>query len=183
MGAVWPLLVIGASGILAPLVREMAGSGTPVLAVGRRSEALAELTAEPALAGRIQTLALDAGDPTAPARLSAHGPFANAVLYGPATDADTRRALLDGVEGPAVLVLTSAAADPRRVGEDLEVAFARLVEAVRPRPADRVLVLGWVRTSRRWHTPEEVSRAAAHSLSRAGDATLGALRPWSERPR
>ena len=47
------------------------------------------------------------------------------------------------------------------------------------------LTLGWTHEpdGARWHTPEEVSRAALAALERgASETTRGTLRPWSEYP-
>ncbi len=201
------LLVIGAAGIFAPLVRDRARAGTPVLAVGRRADALAALADEPGVEGRVATLALDTSAPEAGDLLSAHGPFGAAVVYGPATDPVTRPGLLGAVEGPALLVLTSGAADPAsgsegdcpsyertialagpggaRVGEDFGagVGFPALADTHRPRPGDGVLLLGWEPQARRWHTAAEVSGAVSEWLETGADAILGVLAPWSERPR
>jgi hypothetical protein len=165
------LLVIGASGILAPLVAALAVEGRAITAVGRRAQRLPG----PPLA---EPLASDTTTAAGAAAVAANGPYEAAVMYRPAVAAETLTVLLAAVSGRAVIVLPRSAADPE-TGHDP----AHLGGALRPRPADGLLVLGWRTDPPRWHSPEEVSRAAAQVLACGEDAVLGALRPWSERPR
>ncbi|MFN8193734.1 MAG: hypothetical protein U0R80_05540 [Nocardioidaceae bacterium] len=182
-----PVLVVGATGILEPLVRTLVDRGTRVVGVAR----------DP---GRLAALAADLGDRFTPragdARLSGtltslrDGPssvlaagrrFAAAVAYAPAVDGDATAIVADVADGPVVLVLTSATAAPAS-GEDDHAAWS--VDDLGPAaPGVRRLVLGW-RADQTWHSSAEVSAAALDRLEATedGDALLGEVRPWSERP-
>lgn len=161
--------MVGASGILAPLVAALAREGHTVLGVSRH----------PAHAQTADVIMVAADTTTvAGARRTARaGPFSQAVVYGPAVSGPSLAELLRQVTGPGVLILTSGAADPA-VARDV----ARIPDQRRPRPGDGVLLLGWTAQTG-WHTPEEVSAAALSALRDGGDHVLGTVRPWRDRPR
>jgi hypothetical protein len=107
--------------------------------------------------------------------IAARGEIGLALAYLPWAPAEAQRALAARVPGLLVHVLTSEWAAPGRTRAE------RDAWAPDGAGATRRLTLGW--HAGRWHTPAEVS-AAALALARGGapEATLGTLRPWSDRP-
>ncbi len=94
--------------------------------------------------------------------------WGDALVYRPAVSAETLAYLRAMTPGRCVIVLTSEDADPARPRE------------VSP---DLTLQLGWQDGAvPRWHTPTEVSHAALAVLADGVSRTLGATRPWSDRP-
>ena len=166
-----PVLVVGATGILAPAVAELVAAGHRVLAVARTAADLDALAGE--YGERVRTLPADGTDPGFVPRVAdavVGRPLAGALLYGPAIDHAGVTGVAGLSAGPVVHVLTSAASAPGH----------RLPE---PPAGVRRLLLGWHPTGR-WHTAAEVS-AAAVALWEAGseaDRVLGVVRPWQERP-
>ncbi|WP_144876289.1 hypothetical protein [Microbacterium sp. 1.5R] len=154
------VLVVGASGILAPAASALMARGAAVTGLSRRGHAPAGVDA----------LHLDARDLSAlDAGLSAER-WSEAIVYEPAVSAQTLRRIAAAVDGRLVLVRTSASADPAH-GDD-------------PAREPDVLVLGWADdgASTRWHTPQEVSDAALEVLADGAPRILGAVRPWERRP-
>ncbi|WP_457101906.1 hypothetical protein [Microbacterium sp. P5_E9] len=148
------VLVIGATGILAPAASVLRDRGERVVAVS--------------LHGAHDTIAVDAqrADELA-ASLSAER-WDDALVYGPAVTDSSLACVRAATPGRCVLVRTSAAADP---------ALGILII-----PRDTVQ-LGWTSAAEhRWHTPEEVSDTALATLADGAPRTLGAVRPWSDRP-
>lgn len=172
------VLVVGASGILAPLALELAARGDEVVAVGREPSGLARLTSS-AANGAVRAIAADTTSKDDIRRVIDAAPYDHAIMYAPAVPPTMRPRLLERVVGRAVLVLTSAAADPQEAP-----AWHDAVAAARPRPGDAVVLLGWAqdRGAARWHTPAEVSAAALRALDAGQDSILGEIRPWNERP-
>jgi NAD(P)-dependent dehydrogenase (short-subunit alcohol dehydrogenase family) len=186
-----PVLVVGASGILDPLARRLVGRGDSVVAVGRRPAPLEGLAAGTAAGpGRCRPLPADTTTGEGARRVGEDaGPLGGAVIYGPAVTDATLPLLLGTVAGRAVIVLTSASADPAATGAPPGADRCRELRAVmdhhRPRPADVVVLLGWKRDAAGvtgWHAPAEVSDAAARALDEGRDGVLGCLRPWDDRP-
>lgn len=155
MGSV---LIVGASGILAPAASGLAARGETVTGVSRRG----------AMPDGVEALHVDARDATALAAVLDGRRWTAAIVYGPTVDEATLPLIARAVER-LVLVRTSAAADPVR-GE-LDV------------PAG-VLQLGWQDDgdSVRWHTPVEVSAAALDVFDDGEPRILGMVRPWERRP-
>jgi hypothetical protein len=149
------VLVIGATGVLAPLAAGLRSRGDRVIAVSRR--------------GGDDSIAVDATDTAALAAALGHETWSHAVVYEPAVSEESLAFVQGTTPGRCVRVRTSARADP-----DL----GPLVVA-----AD-TLQLGWHKgtTSSRWHTPREISEAAMRVLADGEPVTLGTVRPWSDRP-
>ncbi len=117
-------------------------------------------------------------------RAALPGPFDAALVYAPFAGQATLRVVRVAVVGPVVQLVTSAVAEPTHGDEPFDVA--ELPPPLRPSVASpgewwRV-VLGW-RPDRRWHSPEEISGAGLQSVVQRRDLLLGAVRPWSDRPR
>lgn len=153
------VLVIGATGILAPAVTALTSRGEDVVAVARN----------PRSTPATQSAWVDARDRPLLAASLADIEWDDALAYGPAVSAGSLAALRGLTPGRLVLVRTSAAADP---------ALGTLIV-----PPD-TLQLGWRPPGEpsRWHTPDEVSSAALAVLADGNPHTLGAVRPWSDRP-
>lgn len=164
-------LVVGATGALRPAAVELARTGRTVIAVCRSAQRLADLAA------RRPTIRPAPTDYTDPQRLAEDlppGPYEAALLYCPHAPVSARQVLAERTHGPVVELLTSAVADPGRVGLHLELADLPTVGTVR-------VLLGWA-DGPRWHTPSELSQAALAALADGQDRILGRVRPWEERP-
>lgn len=148
------VLVIGATGILAPAWEAFRSRGDGVVAVSRH--------------GARGSIAVDARDaPALRAALDGEA-WIDAVVYAPAVSAESLSYVRGATTGRCVLVRTSDAAAPE---------FG--TSAV---PRD-TLQLGWTDDpTPRWHTPAEVSCAALEVLADGMPRTLGVVRPWSDRP-
>ncbi|WP_435748944.1 hypothetical protein [Microbacterium sp. PMB16] len=154
------ILVVGASGILAPAASALVERGAEVTGISRRRHSPAG----------VNGLHVDAHDlPALDAALGA-ARWTAAIVYEPAVTALSLPRIQAAIDGHVVLVRTSAAADPANDDE--------------PAPASGVLLLGWVDdgASTRWHTPREVSDAALEVLADGEPRILGTVRPWEHRP-
>jgi saccharopine dehydrogenase-like NADP-dependent oxidoreductase len=160
------VLVVGASGILAPAAAKLvaADGGAPVTGVGR---------VRPMPSG-VEAIAVDARDAEALRWALGARRWGCAVVYAPAVTDASLPVLRAAVDGPVVLVRTSAAAAPSPEEPD----------APAPEPGPWTLQLGWAPGvgGARWHTPEEISDAALAVLRDGAGRTLGAVRPWADRP-
>ena len=117
-------LVIGASGILAPLAAALAAAGDEVTGVARTR------SAPPGVA----TVLVDAGSPDALRSELGGGDWECAVVYAPAVSADSLAAVAALVSGRTVVVRTSASADPgRHPPARLDVGFGRRDALAQPR--------------------------------------------------
>ncbi|WP_426517422.1 hypothetical protein ACPPVQ_00250 [Diaminobutyricibacter sp. McL0618] len=155
------VLVIGASGILAPLAAELTGSGVRVDGIARHVTRMPD---------GVEPLAVDARNTDSLAAATGGRRWASAVVYSPAISSTSLALIRSKVDGRLVIVRPSAAADPR-LGA-LQVP-------------DDTLQLGWhvqPPGGARWHTPEEVSVAALAVLRDGIGRTLGQVRPWEDRP-
>lgn len=183
------MLVVGATGALQPAVRALAARGEIIYAVARPGPRLTALAAElgdsvvPVPADYGNVCALRAAMAVAVPVSSAAG-IARAVLYCATAGDDAVSELVRPVRGRVVHVLTSASADPARVG-----APAPLPATLPAATGSVRLLLGWhmdaqqdVGATSRWHTPAEISAAALASLDDGRDRTLGTVRPWTDRP-
>lgn len=153
-------LVVGASGILAPLAAALVAEGDDVTGVART---------RPAPDGA-RTILLDATSAAAVAEAIGTARWDRAAVYAPAVSPESLLTLTRALDGRVVLVRTSSAADP--------------VHGEPAIPPD-VLQLGWTTGpdgETRWHTPEEVSAAALQVLGDGLGRVLGRIRPWEERP-
>ena len=160
-------LVIGASGILAPLGSLLRADGLCTTGVSRGSRLSVGVWDE--------HVALDTQDLPAIRLWVAKRQVAVAglVAYSPAVAASAWVLLRPLTERLAVVATT-------------EWAAPGAAEPPWHEFADVVVQLGWAVDDRgsRWHTAEEVSAAVASTL-RAEQVTglCGAVRPWSDRPR
>lgn len=160
-------VVVGASGILAPLGAMLAGPGVVTVGIsrsGRRGSGAWD-----------EVVALDATDPDALSAFARTAPPAHLVVaYAPAVTPRTWSGLV-AASVASVLVVTSGWADP--AGGDGWSLERR----------STVVVLGWTGppSSTRWHDPGEISARVAEAVSAPAGTrtTLGRLRPWGERPR
>lgn len=158
-------VVVGASGILAPLGALLREPGVMTVGVSR--------------GGRLgegdwdRRVALDATDPVAVRRLRDDlGPGYRLVGYAPAL-VPASWAVLAGAAAAQLLVVTSG-----WPAEDDDWALD---------PACALLRLGWTGPAgaSRWHTPAEVARAAARLVGRGPGSTesLGRTAPAADKPR
>ncbi len=153
-------LVVGASGILAPLASCLQADGDEVTGVSRAR----------AVPPGVDAVLVDARSATALAGALGERTWDRAVIYAPAVSADSLGILARRVAGRVVLVRTSASADPER--GTLSVP-------------DDTVQLGWTHDAHgrpRWHTPAEVSAIASMVLADGAGRILGRVRPWEERP-
>ncbi|WP_306317006.1 MULTISPECIES: hypothetical protein [unclassified Streptomyces] len=194
------VLVVGATRILRPAVTALSGRAVSVTAVARSTADLRELADEHP--GRVSALAADVTAPDFRSVLrgtAERAPLTGAVVYAPALPPGTLAELVGSVVvGPVVVLATSEWAAPSPSGAD-EGAGADtdvwtpndLPAGARSGAVSRLLVLGWheggpaPRRQTRWHTPHEISAAALDLLGAPADRdmTLGAVRPWTSRPR
>ncbi|MGF2950069.1 Rossmann-fold NAD(P)-binding domain-containing protein [Microbacterium alcoholitolerans] len=152
------VLVIGASGILAPAAAALASRGTQVTGVARTRR----------MPAGVEPLYIDAASEDALSAALGDRRWSAAIVYEPAVSPLTLELITSAVDR-IVLVRTTAAVGPSR-GE--------------PASASEVLQLGWTcgPGPARWHTPEEVSAAALEVLVDGQPRVLGEIRPWSRRP-
>lgn len=160
-------VVVGASGILAPLGATLHRAGVATWGVSR-----GEL---PVDAGYDEPVPLDAHDVEAVRDwMSSLSEVPDLVVaYAPAVG-DAVWTLWNGCAGRLIVVATSIWAAP-----DAPAA---------PWPTgDRVSVLqlGWRSTGDPWHDPGEVSAAVSAVMTRGFPAysVLGVVRPWEDHPR
>lgn len=157
------VLVVGASGVLRPAAERLIARGRPVIGVGRGGRAL------PPGCARVAVDAADAG-----ALREALGALSwrDAIVYSAAAGEETMRMLRASTPGRLVHVRTTEHADPARSDADPGGALP---------PA--CLQLGWTGDRRHpWHSPEQISDAALAVLADGSSRTLGAVRPWVQRP-
>lgn len=148
------VLVIGATGILAPASEAFRSRGDRVVAVSRH--------------GASGSIGVDARDAAGLAAALAADAWTDALVYAPAVSDESLAYVRSATPGRCVLVRTSDAAEPG------------LGALAVPRDT---LQLGWTEgEAPRWHTPAEVSCAALEVLADGVPRTLGVVRPWSDRP-
>jgi hypothetical protein len=162
-------VVVGASGILAPLGALLRGHGVRTVGVSRGSR-LGEGVWD-------ERVALDTQDDGAVGDWVARraGEVAAVVAYSPAVGPGSWP-LLGELAERVMVVATSRWAAPGAP----DPPWAGL-------PGVVVVQLGWVPAPRgsRWHTPTEVSAAVLEELAalwRPRTVVVGAVRPWSARP-
>jgi hypothetical protein len=162
-------VVVGASGILAPLGALLGARGLRTVGISRGSR-LGEGVWD-------ERVALDTQDPGAVADWVAGqaGDVSAVVAYSPAV-APGSWPLVAGLAAQVLVVATSRWAAPGAPAPP----WAGLAGVA-------VLQLGWAQagTGSRWHTPAEVSAAVLEELAvpRPRTTVLGSVRPWSSRPR
>lgn len=150
------ILVVGASGILAPAAADLIGRGHAVTGIARSGEGIPV---------GVESVLGDARDPATFEGLDVD----RALVYRPATTEEALAVLRARARGSVVVVEVSAAADPARGPLEL---------------APDTLLLGWEpgEAGARWHSPAEVSRAALEVFDDGRSRVLGAVRPWTDRP-
>jgi hypothetical protein len=163
-------VVVGASGILAPLGAMLHAAGVRTVGISRGSRLQEGVWDE--------RVALDTQDAGAVGDWAAGqaGAVSALIAYSPAV-ASGSWPLLAGLAGRVMAVATSRWAAPGTP----DPPWAGL-------PGVVVLQLGWARTAHgsRWHTPPEVSAAVLAELTspwRPRTVVLGSVRPWPARPR
>jgi len=163
-------VVVGATGILAPLGALLRAAGARTVGISRGSR-LGEGVWD-------ERVALDTQDVGAVGDWVAGraGEVSAVVAYSPAVG-DGGWTLLGGLAGRVLVVATSRWAGPGAP----DPPWAGM-------PGVVVLQLGWAQGERggRWHTPAEVSAAAMAELTAAWEprtVVLGSVRPWAARPR
>jgi NAD(P)-dependent dehydrogenase (short-subunit alcohol dehydrogenase family) len=176
-------LVIGGSGMLAGLVRDLAARGRQVTVIARGRERLQRLAAAP----NIHPLALDYRDAdTLEAGLARcvarSGPIARCVAWMHDDDLDRVLHIAGRVGDRYCQVLGSASADPFRPD-----SLARWEDAFAPlgKPVLRLAVLGFVleRDAARWLSDAEISAGVGRALESDQTITVvGTVTPWSRRP-
>jgi hypothetical protein len=175
-------LVIGGSGMLAGLVRELAAQGRQVTVIARGRERLQRLAAP-----NIHPLALDYRDAdTLEAGLARcvarSGPIARCVAWMHDDDLERVLRIAGCVSEVYCQVLGSASGDPSQ--PDL---LARWQTAFAPlgRPVLRLAVLGFVLEGdgARWLSDAEISAGVGRALDSDEPVTIvGTVTPWSRRP-
>lgn len=173
------VVVVGATGVLAPLARSLIVGGWKVVGVGRHRDRLEALAAE--VEGSFLAIVADATADDFLPRLTGAiegSRVESAVVYQPAISEENLRRLVELTTGRVVVVCTSRTAAPTASPED---AWSLRELTVSPDSVNR-LVLGWHRDPARWHDAAEISAAAADVFTNGEDAVLGVLRPWTERP-
>lgn len=154
------ILLVGASGILAPAASSLVARGVPVTGIARRH----------AMPIGVEPLHVDASVADALRAALGDHRWSAAIVYEPAVASHTLP-LIAVVADRVIRVRTTAAVDPSR-------GHAAV-------PPD-VLQLGWTQGGNepaRWHTPAEVSAAVLEVLDDGRARTLGEIRPWERRPR
>lgn len=154
------VLIVGATGVLAPAATALARGGTAVTGIARTAAA----------DGPADLLLVEARSASLLAAALAGHRWAAGIAYGPAVTPASIEVLRGAVDGRLVLVRVSAFADPALGGF--------------PVPPD-VLQLGWRDLpggGTRWHSAEEVSAAALEMLGDGLGRVLGSVRPWERRP-
>jgi hypothetical protein len=163
-------VVVGASGILAPLGALLGAGGVRTVGISRGSR-LGEGVWD-------ERVALDTRDVGAVRDwvMGQAGDVSTVVAYSPAV-APHSWPLLGGLTERVMVVATSSWTRPKAPAPP----WAGM-------PGVVVVHLGWVQgaQSNRWHTPQEVSAAVMDELAapwRPKTVVLGSVRPCSARPR
>lgn len=153
-----PVLIVGASGILAPAAAAFVARGVPVAGIG--------LTR--AMPAGVEAIHVDATDADALRAALGDRRWSAAIVYEPAVSSDSI-GVVSGAADRVVRVRTSGAVDPAHGEAEVPEGVLQLGWTAGPDPA-------------RWHTPEEVSAAALEVLADGMARTLGEIRPWERRP-
>lgn len=99
-----------------------------------------------------------------------------ALIYAPGASFESSLIFRDLVDGPVVEILGSSAA---RGNPDLPFAADQIIPT--GNQPWNTLVLGWT-VDKKWHSAEQISQRAVEVLKSGVNGTLGALRPWTDRP-
>lgn len=183
-------LVVGGSGMLATLCKQLAGHGRRVSVVGRNRRRLQDL-AEDSGAGHINPLALDYRNGQGfahglEAAIGAWGPFERVVCWiheEIAPDAVMQAAAC--ARGPFWQIFGSATADP--ADPDALMRWRIRVQEALPALDYRQMVLGFVVGEAgghaRWLTDAEICEGVGAAMRSTNALTIvGTVEPWSARP-
>ncbi|WP_061016431.1 hypothetical protein [Microbacterium sp. CCH5-D1] len=153
-----PILIVGASGVLAPAAAALVARGEQVTGIARH---------RPMPIG-VEELCIDATDADAVRSAIGDRRWPVIVVYVRAV-------------GPESLSVLEAAAERMVLVRTSDAVAPALGEPFVPRD---VLQLGWTSgpDASRWHTATEISAAAIEVLDTGEARTLGAIRPWERRP-
>lgn len=184
-----PVLVVGGTGMLAGVVRELVRVGHPVAVVARRRQSILGVGESCAAPGLVDPVVADYAEPddlrVKLRRLSEErGQFGLAVRWVHPPHRDSVHSVLAEVlpAHAAVLdVLGSGAADPARSAESeeppevlrsLSLRYGRVVLGFADGPAGT-----------RWLTHDEISAGVLTAVRDFRETSVvGRVRPWSDRP-
>ena len=170
-------LVVGGTGMLLGLVRELLAAGDDVWVLARHAP---EWTHP-----RLHPLTVDYRDSDALRRvLVPLAPFDRAVAWIHSDAPDAPFVVAEAVRGPFFHVLGSAVADPSRPEGGRRARFAA------QGTDDREVILGFVREGERsrWLTDAEISAGVWGALGKDGvrgdvrRTVVGTVTPWEARP-
>ena len=169
------MLIVGATKILRPAVTELLRDGSKVMGFARTKSDLDTLKAQSG--SGFDFVAVDYTDVAALASVARTLPKIDAALiYAPGASVESSLIFRDLVDGPVVEILGSSAA---RENPDLPFTADQII------PTGNqpwiTLVLGWT-VDKKWHSAEQISQRAIEVLKSEVNGTLGALRPWTDRP-
>lgn len=200
------MLVIGATGILAPAAAALEARGDRVVAVSRgggagrvaheprRIAATAQAPGDSVRTSResaefVHVDARDAGELAA--ALAAHA-WDDAIVYAPAVSEASLGFVRSVTPGRCVLVRVSRSADPARGNliiprDTLQLGWRPSGDPAASTRAERQgsaqpAAPAETAAADRWHTPDEVSAAALEVLRDGEPRVLGVVRPWSDKP-
>lgn len=165
-------LVVGGTGMLLGLVRELLAAGDEVWTLARHAPDMTH--------PRLHPLMVNYRDSDALRRvLTPLAPFDRAVVWIHSTAPEAPFVVAGAVRGPFFHVLGSAAADPSRPDDGRRTRFAA------QGTDHREIVLGFVREGARsrWLTDAEISAGVWEAVR--GDlrrAVVGTVTPWEARP-
>ena len=165
-------LVVGGTGMLLGLVRELLAAGDEVWTLARHASALTH--------PRLHSLLADYRDAAAlRAALASATPFDRAVVWIHSAAPDAPFVVAEAVQGPFFHVLGSAVADPFRPDDGRRARFAALGSDARD------VVLRFVREGEhsRWLTNAEISAGVWDAVrGNVQRAVVGTVTPWAARP-
>ncbi len=185
-------LVVGGTGMLAPVTIQLAERGRTVTVIGRRKSRLAKLQrAAGEVSHQLNGVALDYRDGAAlesalGAAVAEHGPVDLVVAWVHSVAPDAPLAIARALGGVAeeslryIHVLGSAAADPSAPDAQRREAFEAL-----PGVTYEEVILGFVMDwrSSRWLTNDEISAGVLRVIDDPTPRSIvGVVRPWEARP-
>ncbi|MDB1088061.1 hypothetical protein PJ985_10840 [Streptomyces sp. ACA25] len=182
-----PVLVVGGTGMLAGVVRELSRRGHPLAVLARDATRLQEVTEAAGGRDRVHPMQVNYADaealrPRLEATLAEVGPFCAAVLWVRTPHrrpvyATVARCLAE--EAVVVDVLGSSTRLPRDIQPEVPEPFRR------PGVVYRQTVLGFADSPEgtRWLHHEEIVEGVLDTLDGPGaSVVVGRLHPWEDRP-
>jgi len=185
-------LIVGGSGMLVALCKQLAAHGRIVSVVGRNRSRLQDLVDQAGFgAGRINPLALDYRDANGFARSlkttsDAWGPFERVVCW--VHEETAPLALMQAgacAQGPFWHLLGSATADPAEPSALMrwQVRFREALPTLDYRQVVLGFIAGRAGESSRWLTDSEICGGVYAAMTSPNAlAIVGAVEPWSARP-